>query len=146
MYLIERIAHCLAEYGTCTTSQLAKLLDEPVARIGDSLKSDRTRGRWGITKHSRPENHREQSNAPNLWSIDKRKFKHYLSERREMPWIEKRLLNGERTGRIPKAQAPKPKAVTIKQPKVDYARKVPEYRGEFRTVWQKCSPYAGGQA
>lgn len=140
MFLVERIAHHLATHGICSTKDLAIALDEPAARVGDAIKAERNRARWGISKMQREDDHHSKGGSPNMWQINVRVFQRYLAERRDMPWIEKRI-HTKAAKAAPKAKAPK--APCVKVPKEIYrpASNAPEYTGPSLTRWQPSSPY-----
>lgn len=143
MFLVERIARHLATHGACSTKDLAAALGEPAARIGDAVKAERNRARWGITKLERKDDHHSTGSPPNIWQINVRKFNKYLIERRDMPWIAKRVAANKpvKAAPLPKNKAPK---ANVKSPKVDYSRPAPTYNGPHLTAWQPSSPYYQG--
>lgn len=133
-YLVERVAQHLAKHGNASTRELADALGVPASRIGDCIKSERQRARWGIYHAGYVEGPHGRGHPPSIWAINKAAYKKHVKDRREMPWLAKRLLKDE-----PKST--KPKAPSVKEPKVDYSRKPPVYSGPHRTVWQPSSPY-----
>lgn len=142
MFLVERIARHLAAHGICSTKDLAAALNEPAARIGDAVKGERNRARWGITKLEREDDHHGKGGSPNMWQINVRKFNRYLSERRDMPWIAKRVHKVAPKA-APKVKTPVKTPKSIKLPKevIVPAANRPQYKGPQLTKWQPSSPY-----
>lgn len=147
VYLTDRVAAYLAENGPATRSELAEALGEKARRIGDILKSPGTRARWGIYESGVIPRNGMPGMPAKLWAIDPNKYEQHLDKRRPMPWIEDRVKNDPTYKPGPakgSKKTTKPKVATPKEPKVDYNRKPPVYRGPHRTVWQPSSPYYKG--
>lgn len=138
-YLIERIAEYLVKHGPTSARTLGIVLGEPTARISSALKQPAQRGRWGISRTGYDEEAPRQGHPPSIWAIDRTKYKAHLANRRDMPWIAKRVL--KKKIKPGPAKGTKSKAPCVKEPKVDYRRKPPVYSGPHRTVWQPSSPY-----
>ena len=140
IYLIERIAAYIAAHGNCSTRDIAAGLGESATRVGDSIKSERARARWGLKRLGYAVDSPGSGHAPNLWGIDMHKYRKYLSERKDMPWIANRLAPYEAKKTPPVVKKAKPVVKVPKEAIVPLAER-PVYTGPLLTRWQPSSPY-----
>lgn len=143
-YLIQRIAEYLLKHGDASTTELAKALREPGARVGDALKAPRQRGRWGIDRVAYDSNSAGRGHPPSIWHINRFVYQEYLKTRRDMPWIAKRLTKakpgpakGTKKKAQPNVKLPKP----VIAPASKAAANKSLYKGPILTRWQPTSPY-----
>lgn len=136
-YLVQRIAEHLIAYGNCSTSEIAQALGETASRVGDAIKSERQRARWGIERLGYATNYKGGGHPPSIWTISATKYRQYLNERRDMPWLAKRLLKTAPTKPAPRAKA----SVKIPKERIVPLSERPVYTGPILTRWQPSSPY-----
>lgn len=135
--MIERVARLLAERGPMSTRKIAEVMGIPAERVGDCMKHPRTRGRYGITVEGKVRDG-DRGSPSNLLSVDVRILERYLAARG--PYTQTVRVPRSKLLATPMPPA-KPKAESLKEPKVEYNRPVPEYNGPHKTVWQPTSPY-----
>lgn len=115
--LVQRIAQHLIAEGVANTTQIAQALEEPAERVGDAIRHERNRNRWGIQKLG--PDPRISGRAVTLWSIDPARYAACAA--------------GYRTPRAP---------VVVQVPKLPSLRQPPPIPDSpFKTMWQPTSPY-----
>lgn len=146
-YLVERVAQYLVKHGNSSTTEIAKALGETKRRVSDSVKAERNRAHWGIFRVGYATKGDGSGHPPSIWGINKHTYLQYLEQRRDMPWIAKRVLVDKiKPGPKPKAKQAK-QTTSVKVPKEVYrvSANRPVYDGPMLTNWLPCSPYYANQ-
>lgn len=137
VFVVERIAECLIERGNMSTQDLVKALGETRLRISNALKGERQFARWGIYRAGYVTAAHGSGNHPVLWGIDEAKYREYRKQRKDMPWLTKRLQDPNKPKVVakskPRVKIPKERIVPLADRKV--------YTGPILTRWQPSSPY-----
>ena len=135
-YLVARIAEYLLDHGNCTTTQLAHALGETTSRVRDAIKSERQRAKWGIVCTGYAKS-RSGGHASSVWALDVQQYNKYMEQRRDMPWLAKRILKATPV----KGVAKSPPSVKVPKEPVMPLTARRAYTGPILTRWQPSSPY-----
>lgn len=135
-FIVDRIAAYLCTHGPTASVDIAKALELTTAQVSDAVRRVTTQARYGlhVVGTADPAEH-PCAPLPRVWAIDAGVYKDYLAS--------KGMKSKPRAVQVERVAKPKPKATSVKVPKVIYTpiAERPVYAGPMLTRWLPSSPY-----